>query len=416
MEPKRVYIFLDGLNIKHVRALIQVVRCFAHKKIVWKTFGVRVAHVGSYEILCEFLQVVHSLNIAEKTIIRQGQIPPEIRDVERPFLLCGISDNTQVKSLVMDTCLTRYSLGDIHILSQLLQQTTRLEELSLRLGQQNDVDSICAGLQANTSLKTLVLDLNGVLTAGVLIAILTAIQKHPSLTTLKIDGDEYELESLVAIGKYLYGNTATTLRNLEIRCNRDDFIAHAAPVARGLANNQHLQKFHLEGFALHRNGFQTAGNLAALFQAAARGPAMKHVALLFRGITAKDLKGIQDIERLDHAVRLELFPKKDETTATSTPACCDKPAIHRMLVAQPEIRFIDIDDDNGNLKKLEKGNTEFKHICNMNYFGRYLLDRPRIPVAIWPHVLKRVTDDHPSVVFELLKGPAFCARESYAPP
>ena len=54
----------------------------------------------------------------------------------------------------------------------------------------------------------------------------------------------------------------------------------------------------------------------------------------------------------------------------------------------------------------------------MNWHGRYLLDRPKVPLSIWPLVLEKVNDndrvqDKVSILYGLLKGPVWTGRTSY---
>ena len=61
---------------------------------------------------------------------------------------------------------------------------------------------------------------------------------------------------------------------------------------------------------------------------------------------------------------------------------------------------------------------EFWHAFNMNWHGRYLLDRPNVPLSIWPLVLEKVNDndrvqDKASILYGLLQGPAGAQRTSF---
>ena len=59
----------------------------------------------------------------------------------------------------------------------------------------------------------------------------------------------------------------------------------------------------------------------------------------------------------------------------------------------------------------------------MNWHGRYLLDRPSVPLCIWPLVLEKVNDNEymprdagekESIIYELLKGPVCGGRMSFS--
>lgn len=57
---------------------------------------------------------------------------------------------------------------------------------------------------------------------------------------------------------------------------------------------------------------------------------------------------------------------------------------------------------------------EFLHVCDMNYHGIYLFRKA--PLSLWPRMLEKAannenwcgdSDVRSSVIFDLLKGPAF---------
>ena len=59
--------------------------------------------------------------------------------------------------------------------------------------------------------------------------------------------------------------------------------------------------------------------------------------------------------------------------------------------------------------------TEFWHTICMNWHGRYLLDRPNVPLSVWPRVLEKVNnnyfvEDKARIIYELLKGLAETGR------
>jgi hypothetical protein len=51
-------------------------------------------------------------------------------------------------------------------------------------------------------------------------------------------------------------------------------------------------------------------------------------------------------------------------------------------------------------------------MCDLNWHGRYLLDRGNIPYSLWALVFAKASSK-PSVVYEFLKGPGFAARNSF---
>ena len=89
--------------------------------------------------------------------------------------------------------------------------------------------------------------------------------------------------------------------------------------------------------------------------------------------------------------------------------------LEELLRYHPEVRLSLRDYDNyvedENTYRFSEGMTKFWYIVNMNWHGRYLLDRPKVPLSIWPLVLEKVNDndhvkDKASILYGLLKGPA----------
>ena len=65
---------------------------------------------------------------------------------------------------------------------------------------------------------------------------------------------------------------------------------------------------------------------------------------------------------------------------------------------------------------------ELRHIIRMNWHGRYLLDRPKAPLSLWPLVLEKVNDnrylkkdeeERARILYEFLQGPAWGKRTSF---
>jgi len=87
-------------------------------------------------------------------------------------------------------------------------------------------------------------------------------------------------------------------------------------------------------------------------------------------------------------------------------------ALADMLRYHPEVRLSLRDEQDeiiDETHKKYKGKAEFWHTVNMNWHGRYLLDRPNVPISIWPSVLEKVNDsvhakNKASTIYELLKG------------
>ena len=93
-----------------------------------------------------------------------------------------------------------------------------------------------------------------------------------------------------------------------------------------------------------------------------------------------------------------------------------------ILQYHPEVRLSLIKDSFRGTLIEQRGRyypmIEFWHAFNMNWHGRYLLDRPNVPLSIWPLVLEKVNDndrvqDKASILYGLLQGPAGAQRTSF---
>jgi hypothetical protein len=113
-------------------------------------------------------------------------------------------------------------------------------------------------------------------------------------------------------------------------------------------------------------------------------------------ITNEDLELVlsEQVQRLERSVVIGLgFPVLDNLEKT----------LSQVLTKHQEIRM----EHEGFL-----GNASFVHLCQWNWYGRYLMDKPEFPLSMWPVVLQRA-NAKPNVIYEFLKGPAFAARQPY---
>mmetsp|Transcript_4601 Transcript_4601/g.10877 ORF Transcript_4601/g.10877 Transcript_4601/m.10877 type:complete len:213 (-) Transcript_4601:3098-3736(-) len=74
--------------------------------------------------------------------------------------------------------------------------------------------------------------------------------------------------------------------------------------------------------------------------------------------------------------------------------------LQQLLEKHPEIRLMPLN------MPIDK---DFKRLCDSNWFGRYLLDRADVPLALWPSVLGLSGIKH-DVIHEMLKGPSLLGR------
>ena len=96
--------------------------------------------------------------------------------------------------------------------------------------------------------------------------------------------------------------------------------------------------------------------------------------------------------------------------------------LEEVLRYHPEVRLSVadwIDKEDFDAFEDDESNTKCLHLVNLNWHGRYLLDRPKVPLSIWPLVLEGVnfggyTTDESSIIYELLKGPAWGGRTAFS--
>ena len=140
-------------------------------------------------------------------------------------------------------------------------------------------------------------------------------------------------------------------------------------------------------------------------------PSFKKLEILSLEPTEEDFEQAIHMERLPHPFVLELFHRDVENNVES---------IQELLRSHPEVRLTGAKcwyennrtgrEEFGYNPSLFHGNPPLKHIIDLNWNGRYLLDRPGVPLSLWPLVIERVADK-PSCIFELLKGPAFATEK-----
>ena len=122
-------------------------------------------------------------------------------------------------------------------------------------------------------------------------------------------------------------------------------------------------------------------------------------------MTKSDLEEVIHMDRLQKPIILQI----------STGVIKENGAvITDLLRCHPEIRLKAIDP-----RYAFGDNIELEHSVNLNWHGRYMIDRSAIvPVSLWPLVFENVNtsnrckdkEDKSSVIYEFLKGPAFAGR------
>ena len=118
------------------------------------------------------------------------------------------------------------------------------------------------------------------------------------------------------------------------------------------------------------------------------------------GVTNKDLGLVVSMKRLKKPICLSLTPYGDKFWNENTSS------LTKVLWAHPELRL-------ESEKFSKQSGQDFFYVRGLNWHGRYLLDRPNLPLSLWPKVLEKA-NEKPSVIYEFLKGPAFVAKHALA--
>ena len=189
------------------------------------------------------------------------------------------------------------------------------------------------------------------------------------------------------------------MRELKLNCSRK---LNAECIIQGLKNSRSLKRLDIYGVR--------QGDLifARLFRILPDCPLIDCIGLP-GWFSEEDLAQVKLLPRLPRPIKLDL-PKPDFPDSILR--------IVELLRCHPEVRMPRGYNFLGARKDAFK--TEFLHAVNMNWHGRYLLDRPNVPLSIWPLVLEKVNDnkamdedEQANVIYELLNGPAGFGRTSF---
>lgn len=280
-------------------------------------------------------------------------------------------------------------------LRDLLATTTTLRRLKLDRVTNFEVDLVCQGLQANATLRKLSLSFIQCDVPDASIAqVLESLQQHDELRYLTITSSgQFGPLSSLALKKLLSAKNCR-LKSLslqgfeffELDTTSGTLTTH--DLLEGIRVNRSL-RYLLIGDALDGDMF-----LSKFFALLAECPWLETLHLWEPNITNEDLEMVLSAERLERSVVIGLgFPVLDSLEKTLT----------QVLQKHQEIRM----EHEGFL-----GNPSFVHLCQWNWYGRYLMDLPDFPLSMWPVVLEKA-NTKPNVIYEFLKGPAFVARQPY---
>lgn len=387
-----------------LRVLIDVFRYFSKNQILWEAF--ELDDMDSFEMdddaECQYFIRPLVLTANTMSIFKRIKVTAFTNGPEEPvgeLILAGVTQNTQLQSLDV---LYGINQGDFDPLIRLLQTTSTLKELTIGMKlDSSELPRFSDALAANNTLEKLELWLGGShISDEGFSRLVRVLANHPKLALLSINASE-------CFGPF----TSLALRNLLsvsstltcLRLQYFDEVGHESDkisvdhIVEGLKRNSSLRRLDLS------NAIDGNMILSRIFPNLKACPNLQ-VLTLDSNITQADLEHVVRMERLDRPIFLNL----DGTVINSLPA-----TVEALLRSHPEIRL-----HNMLLHEYEAQSEAFQHVYDMNWHGRYLLHRPAVPLGLWPLVLQKARthmafpDAEPSVIFELLKGPALAKRDN----
>jgi hypothetical protein len=387
-----------SLDKEELESIIQVFQHFAAQKLIWDTLDVELEELSfcaaSREYVMALLFTANSLGLFNRLTLACG---PE----QGEFMMAGIKLNKNLKALDIDFGGGELSYGGLFALSNLLETTQTLQELSLWAESYNCPRLLCWGLAMNSTLKKLSLNVTNTSDES-LSQVIESLTKNPALQelTIHLNGDNHfgdlcsnALSKLLASSFSLQSLHLTQQYANSLRC------LNTEQVLQGIKANRSLKRLQTSNALGGHNVF------TKLFRALPECPFLEKCYILEYKITNEDMKQVVLMDRLPKSVEFRF----DGAVLRELGADM---AFEDVLRSHPEIRLKCYYDH-------RSSRPSFNHISRLNLHGRYLLDRePSPPLAVWPLVLEKVNiryrcpgqeTTRASLLYDLLKGPAFAS-------
>eukprot|EP00980_Cylindrotheca_fusiformis_P008139 scaffold1727_cov133-Cylindrotheca_fusiformis.AAC.42 len=400
-----------------LRALLDAFRHCYEQEIVWDTFVLRIIDPeddgnnrgnAKFHFVRPLLCAIHTMSLVRRLELHvDATVTPIQQNCE--FLLAGCTLNRRLEGLQIYSTSDggRITMGDYQALGELLRTAPRLRQLTLDGVTNLEETLLCGGLQENKTLQGLNLSfIQCDVPDASLANIVSSLAHNP------------ELQSLVLLSSGQFGPLASlALQDLLVNCSA-------------------LKTLAIKGYEFFE--FDTSeGKLDAdaLLQGISQCKSLRAVLVadaletdqLFAKFFCLLRTATTSIQKL-HLWEFDIA-EQDFETVTKNPNRLSRPvvlglgfsvmkrltnSIVRLLAAHPELRLEHSGAVIGDNEDRDQQNLErlFLHSCEMNWYGRYLLDRPKFPLSMWPVVLEKA-NAKPSVIFDFLKGPAFVARQPY---
>jgi hypothetical protein len=402
-NPRRFTIRNHRCDGYLLRVLIDVFRYFSENQILWETF--ELDDVDSFEMdddtECQYFIRPLLLTANAMSIFKRIKVAAFTGGPEEPvgdLIMAGVTQNTKLQSLEV---LYGINQGDFEPFIRLLQTTSTLRELMIGMElDSSELTRFSNALAANKTLVKLELWLGGnhIPDEG-FSRVITVLANHPKLALLSINVSE-RCGPLTSGALQNLLSSSSTLTTLKLRyfdaVGHDSGKISVDHIVEGLRHNSSLRRLDLSN--------ATDGNmvLSRIFPQLKDCPALQ-VLTLDNHITRADLEHVMRMERLNRAIFLNL----NGAVVKRFPA-----TVEALLRSHPEIQL-----HNMSLLDYEEQSASFQHIYDMNWHGRYLLDRPKAPLALWPLVMRKARSDmlwcpntEASVIYEFLKGPVLAGR------
>lgn len=383
-----------------LRAILKVFQHCSQHRIVWDSLDVYMNSSGilNFLFLRPLLFAANSMGIFRRLIIR-GDATTAREQRTGEFFLAGslLNPRLEVLEIVANREGGLVTLGDYCALRELLQTTTSLRRLKLDRVTNFEEALLCQGLRENKTLRKLSLSFIQCDVPDASIAnVIQSLNQHPELRYLTITSSgQFGPLSSQAL-KTMLSSEACKLKSLSLQ----GFEFFELDTTSGTLNTEDL----LEGIRTNRSlrnlliGDALDGDMffSKFFRLLGECPWLETLHLWEPNITNEDLESVlsEQVHRLERSVVIGLgFPVLDNLEKT----------LSQVLKKHQEIRM----EHEGFL-----GNAAFVHLCQWNWYGRYLTDSPEFPLSMWPMVLEKA-NAKPNVIYEFLKGPAFAARQPY---
>jgi hypothetical protein len=165
-----------------LESTIQVFQYFAAQKLTWDTLDLKleesIFYTSSQDYFMTFLVTANRLVLFNRFTLACGRTHGEL-------IIAGIALNKNLKALDIDFGGGAISHGDLLALSNLLETTQTLEELSLWAVSDYSQPLLCQALTVNSTLKKLSLNLTNA-SDETLSQVIKSLTKNPALQELNI--------------------------------------------------------------------------------------------------------------------------------------------------------------------------------------------------------------------------------------